>query len=217
MFKEIYQIVYHDKKIYNSPENHPLFIELKRNNEEKQILDQTTGKRVTLKEDFVAKRKKKCDEILATYIYFIAENVKSEYCKKVLKFILMYRECLNQSADKLNEEKKNLPEVLSLHEDKPSAQSEYCIINNGEQIPDVSNYFVTLYLAKNNIKNKELEDFKELTLHMCNWLFFNGYSCSLISFTNNLSKSGLNRMNDDDENIGDEDKEKRISLNPPDK
>ena len=63
---------------------------------------------------------------------------------------------------------------------------EYCLENNAEQIPDISNDFIKECKLKMEIYKGfiTLKEIIELTLHFCNWVFYNGYSCSLISDIN---------------------------------
>ena len=58
--------------------------------------------------------------------------------------------------------------------------SEYCVINNAEQIPEMSNEFIDNYEGSIKEDDLDLDDIKELIFHFCNWLFFNGYTCALI-------------------------------------
>lgn len=105
------------------------------------------------------------------------EKAKEEYCKKIIIFCLLYRECLNQLKDKLEEEKKNLPETVILQVEQQ--ESEYCLENNAEQMPDICNDFIGSYLETWR-DLVDIEEMKELTFHFCNWIFFNGFTCSLI-------------------------------------
>lgn len=147
-----------------------------------------TPKRINIKEEIATKRRKKCDEVFAEYIYFMSDRAKDEYCKEVISFCLMYRECLNKYSGKLEEEKKSLPEVLTIHKEAQETGSlEYCLENNAEQIPDISNEFITRYLGQ-MVEEIDVDGMKELTLHFCRWLFFNGYTCSMISVNSASTK-----------------------------
>ena len=123
-------------------------------------------------------KKKKCDEIFAAYINFIKEKAKQEYCVRVIIFCLLYRECLNKLADRLEQEKEKVPEKLLMQEDVE--ESEYCLKNNAEQMPDISNDFIVSCL-KDWKDIVDIEEMKELTLHFCKWIFYYGYTCSLIT------------------------------------
>eukprot|EP00826_Nyctotherus_ovalis_P024028 TRINITY_DN1852_c0_g1_i11.p2 TRINITY_DN1852_c0_g1~~TRINITY_DN1852_c0_g1_i11.p2 ORF type:complete len:208 (+),score=80.15 TRINITY_DN1852_c0_g1_i11:423-1046(+) len=132
----------------------------------------------------MAKRKKKCDEVFANYIAFMKERSNIQYCRTVIIFCLLYRECLNHLSDRLEQEKKNLPESVVMQEEG----EEYCLRNNAEQMPDVCNDFMGRFLSEWR-DAVSAEEMRELTFHFCNWVFFNGYSCSLVQ----VNAAGENR------------------------
>jgi hypothetical protein len=100
-------------------------------------------------------------------------------------------------SDKLEKDKKNLPEDVVMQVGNKG--SEYCLNNNAEQMPDVCNEFLANYL--NTWKDMvDVEEMKELTYHFCQWIFFNGYTCSLVKMNANNSKEiSLNESNKKDE------------------
>ena len=181
-------MVYQGEKKYGSFENHPLYIELKKINvtNEKALEPVESGKDKAkhLEEELTSKRQKKCDEIFAEYLGYIAQNVKEAYYKEALKFVLLYRECLNHYHSQLSEGKKKLPDILAMQPPaaiKGESKTEFCLENNAEQVPDISNEFLAAYLPKTKVEIKQ-EDSKELTYHLCCWLFLNTYTCSIVSF-----------------------------------
>lgn len=186
-FREAYEVVYKDSEKYDKFENHPMYIELARQSGQSNPANTSVPKRMNIKETFSAKRKKRCDEVFADYIGFMKLRAKSQYCTKVIIFCLLYRECLNQLKDKLNEEKKNLPSSVVLLPGAAFQDAEYSLYNNGEQMPDICNEFIAGYLEGWG-SAVEAEEMKELTLHFCNWIFFNGYTCSLIQINQGSSK-----------------------------
>lgn len=160
-----------------------MFIELRKLCEQENLTVAITPKRMNVKETFFAKRQRKCDEIFAIYIDFMKERSKEAFCVKIITFCLLYRECLNQSASALEQGKKNLPQSV-LFQEKISKESEYCLQNNAEQMPDIANDFIARFLHtwKGTI---DINEMKELTFHFCNWIFFNSYTCSLIHLNPN--------------------------------
>jgi len=130
---------------------------------------------------FQKKKSKKCDEIFAEYLDSVAKYVNKDTYKEVLKFVFLFRECLNQHGDHLL---KNKPDtagyVPATANGKSDSNGEYCSTNNAEQAPEVSNEFVTLYLddVKTNFGKM---DAIELTQNFCGWLFNGGYTCSKLS------------------------------------
>ena len=179
-FKEIQQTVdTNDKE--NGAENSPMQTELEKKNEKKTVTSSDYYKRTNVREEFYKRRRQKCDEVFSEYINYLCEKSNDEYCKIVISFCLLYREWANECSEILEQKKKGLPELINIKELNPMVTSEYCLSNNAELFPEISNEFITKYVI--NMENINLDDMKELTLHFCVWLFFNCYTCSLISTT----------------------------------
>eukprot|EP01022_Parablepharisma_sp_SALTPOND_P013627 TRINITY_DN182_c0_g2_i1.p1 TRINITY_DN182_c0_g2~~TRINITY_DN182_c0_g2_i1.p1 ORF type:complete len:427 (+),score=53.64 TRINITY_DN182_c0_g2_i1:1754-3034(+) len=133
-------------------------------------------------DSFQKKKQKKCDEIFAEYLDSVARVVNKECYRQVLKFVFLFRECLNHYGERLNKSKQepagyNLGSNGKAEEGK---QEEYCMNNNAEQAPEVSNEFVTLYLDEVKASFGKM-DAIELTQNFCGWLFNSGYTCSKLS------------------------------------
>lgn len=137
--------------------------------------------------DLIMKRRRTCDEIFAEYLNFVARKVNKDCYAKVLTFIFLFRECVNSHGDRLNEEQKNLPADLFPHVDADGASSEfgdikeYCLSNNAEQVPDVSNEFIMNFLEEKKLDSIDASETIDLTQNLCHWLFINGYTCSKLS------------------------------------
>ena len=133
-----------------------------------------------LDEDALAKKKsKKCDEILAEYLDSVAKLVNKECYKQVVKFMFLFRECLNHFGERLSKSKLEQGiNMASPSNSKPD--EEFCLTNNAEQAPEISNEFVTIYLDDLKTGFGRL-DAIELTQNFCSWLFNNGYTCSKLS------------------------------------
>ncbi len=132
----------------------------------------------------------RCDEIFALYLVETAKRVNEAGYGVVLRFVLLYRDSLNSSAAKLNEDKKKLPDMLRLKaEDSKGAttEAEYTQSSNAEQVPDASNDFVTRYLRSQPGVGLSFEDAKGLTVHLNYWLFHNRYTCSTVSLAEEKS------------------------------
>eukprot|EP00826_Nyctotherus_ovalis_P024033 TRINITY_DN1852_c0_g1_i8.p1 TRINITY_DN1852_c0_g1~~TRINITY_DN1852_c0_g1_i8.p1 ORF type:complete len:447 (+),score=130.68 TRINITY_DN1852_c0_g1_i8:196-1536(+) len=183
-FKEAHRVVCEKFEKYKELDTHPTFVELKKLAQDTALPKFAAPKRVNVKESFMAKRKKKCDEVFANYIAFMKERSNIQYCRTVIIFCLLYRECLNHLSDRLEQEKKNLPESVVMQEEG----EEYCLRNNAEQMPDVCNDFMGRFLSEWR-DAVSAEEMRELTFHFCNWVFFNGYSCSLVQ----VNAAGENR------------------------
>ena len=132
-------------------------------------------------ESLLRKKQKKCDEIFAEYLDHVAKQVNKDCYKQVLKFVFLFRECLNHYGERLNKSKQDqglLPVPNGKGEE--DKQGEYCLNNNAEQAPEISNEFVTLYLDEIKTGFEKMDSI-ELTQNFCGWLFSNGYTCSKLS------------------------------------
>lgn len=132
-------------------------------------------------EDALQKKKeKKCDETFAEYLSDVSKMINKDCYKQILKFVFLFRECLNHYGDRLNKSKQVQGVVPPPAEKKPGDTEEYCLTNNAEQAPEVSNEFVTVYLEELKAGFERLDTI-EITQNFCNWLYTNGYTCSKLS------------------------------------
>jgi hypothetical protein len=132
-------------------------------------------------EDTIQKKKTiKCDETFAEYLNDVAKVLNKGCYKQTLKFVFLFRECLNHYGDRLNKSKQTQGVVPPQQENKNPEGEDYCLINNAEQAPEVSNEFVTVYLEERKVSFEKF-DVIELTQNFCNWLYSNGYTCSKLS------------------------------------
>eukprot|EP00826_Nyctotherus_ovalis_P044174 TRINITY_DN4757_c0_g1_i11.p1 TRINITY_DN4757_c0_g1~~TRINITY_DN4757_c0_g1_i11.p1 ORF type:complete len:380 (-),score=41.51 TRINITY_DN4757_c0_g1_i11:160-1299(-) len=123
------------------------------------------------------KRRKHCDEILAEYLNVVAREVRREIYADVLKFVLLFREYLND----MGREKKRGGRCSSDGVNRCSEEEEedYCLYNNIECAPEIVNEFITVVLSKVKLTFENIEAI-DLVQHLCDWLFENGYTCSKI-------------------------------------
>ena len=181
-FEEAFLTACGNTEEYKRYQDHPLYKELERVTAVKQ--DQEESKNPDNwcdMENMLERRKKSCDEVFAEYLLAVSRVACEAYYVKVLKFVLLYRECLNLFGGKLAEEKKKLPSVLDFNTATAEGSSaDYCVHNNAEQIPDISNEFMKVYLPK-ACPQFAFDEAKKLTLSLCHWLFASGYTCSLLS------------------------------------
>lgn len=114
----------------------------------------------------------KCEEIFAFYIFKVSKHVRPEFFKKVLKFIVLFRECLNS----LYEERTKSKNIQG------AGEFPYTQLFNCEDAPDISNEFVTDYLkTDSNLFEFNREEIIDLTHNFCQWLYDNNYTCSKLS------------------------------------
>lgn len=108
------------------------------------------------------KQRKSCDAVFAEYLNSVARIVSKGTYADVLKFVLLFRECLNASGGKCK---------------AAAAESgeEFCLANNAEEAPEAANEFVGKYLKGLSVSFGNME-VAELVQNLCGWLFDNGYT-----------------------------------------
>lgn len=128
--------------------------------------------------DSKLKNEKNCDEIFYEYLVYCKNNANKTYFILILKFVALFRECLNNSRQKEVESNQQNGGV-------PFLKSEYSSMANAETVPELCNEFVTEFLENNHYFGIELESDRneiiELIQHLCTWLYLNGYTQSRLS------------------------------------
>jgi hypothetical protein len=115
-----------------------------------------------------------CDKIFAFYLFNVSKCVNSEFFKKILKFVILYREYLNNLNEGITKTKNNVWIGLN-----------YSQIFNANDVPDVANDFVSEFLnSENSYFGFTKKEAIEYTNNFCRWLYDNNYSCSKISISN---------------------------------
>ncbi len=134
------------------------------------------------------------DEILGQYLRDVASKTNELFYRMMIRFILLYRECLNEYGwqkkaeaecreAKQTLEEKNITARLATYRDIMSTH-EFCGINNAEVAPEICNEFVTTFLEKQKDVGLERLDSIDYTRNLCHWLFINGHTCSKLSMIN---------------------------------
>ena len=115
------------------------------------------------------KSEKNCDEVFAEYLNTFKDKTNKKYYSLLVKFIILFRECYDISA---NKEKKD---------------SEKCAITNKltpEGLPDLCNEFYGEFMEPNDffgLNDEEKVEIVEIIQHFCIWLFKNDYTKSKLS------------------------------------
>ncbi|CDW73448.1 UNKNOWN [Stylonychia lemnae] len=136
-----------------------------------------------------------CEQIFTLYLReFSFITNPSYYTNTLLKFILMFRQCLNiygwqKRAEYEIKQHYGTPEYHQKYQLKMQnfqqfgIHSDFTAINNCEFAPEIANEFVTVFLDDpgNNMARLERADGIDLTQHFCNWLFINKLTCSKLS------------------------------------
>ena len=109
-----------------------------------------------------------CDEIFSDYVIKMANYCNPQYFIQLLKFITLFREFANISKkDLISNETQEFTELI-----------------NAEDLPDLSNDFITEFLEQNQF-NIGKSDSIDLTQNFCNWLYDNNFSSSRLTLINN--------------------------------
>lgn len=131
---------------------------------------------------------KTCDDILFEYLYQVKNLTNQNYFKLVLKFIILYRECLNMVRSPENEKLEGQERFDKTAHCSLGALREYSNKHDASLLPDLANDFVTEFLEGNNYFGISSEtDGHEIIMliqHFCHWLFKSGYTSSKLSFMN---------------------------------
>jgi hypothetical protein len=116
----------------------------------------------------------KCDEVFAFYIYKVSKYARPEFFARVLKFVVLFRECLNLIYKERAKSKSS------------DYNPDYSEIFNPEDAPDISNDFVTEYLGTDTCQlDFKREEAIDITHNFCQWLYDNNYTCSKLSLISN--------------------------------
>ena len=140
-------------KFYASIEKHAFLIKFKNDNHDiyRNIIDEY----------------QKIDVVLIDYLNKMSMFCNPEYFIKLIKFVTLFREHVNQFYGKKN-----------------NLDKEYTEINDAENFPDSANHFLLAFLhpdGKENDFGFNKEESIDLTLNLCYWLYENNFTCSKLS------------------------------------
>lgn len=128
--------------------------------------------------------KEKCmswDEVFALYLREVSRVVNPDVYKNVLKFILLYRECINEFGwqKKLEFEGGN----KSIDELKAEYHfHDYSIWNNAEHLPEVANELIVEYFEnRGKSYGVSKDDGMDLIRNFTHWLFDSGFTSSKLT------------------------------------
>lgn len=122
--------------------------------------------------------------------------MNEEFYKKVLHFVLMFREALNKYGWEKraeNELRESAPgqvtdfeqkykELVEDYKRKDEASGlSFAETNNLEFAPEISNEFITIYAEQNPIEPLSRTELIEITQHICHWMFDKKLTCSKLS------------------------------------
>jgi hypothetical protein len=118
-----------------------------------------------------------CDDVFALYLYEVAQKVNVEFYEKMVKFVVLFRECMNEYGW------KKLQDAGENGVTEGQCVGEFCRQNNSEHAPEVCNEFITIFIDIFGSPLNKLEAI-DITRNFCHWLFENGHTCSKLSMIN---------------------------------
>lgn len=141
-FKEVFKQILGQSERYKSVDAYPLFREL-------TLMCTARGKRNYSALTESDRNQMLVDEVFALYLSTIAKKLNEPYYKKVLAYVILFRECLNE----IGWQKKMESESINLDENHAFVQAmkteEFCLVNTAEHAPEICNEFVRVYMEQN--------------------------------------------------------------------
>jgi hypothetical protein len=123
--------------------------------------------------------KHSCDFIFKQYLEYVSKLTNKDYFLLILKFIVIFRECINKYK---NIELEN--SIYILGETIPKHVQEFTQYYDAEQAPELCNEFISDYLVANDyfgFRSDNISELIELMQHFCYWLYENNYTSSRLS------------------------------------
>lgn len=118
------------------------------------------------------KSEKTCDEVFAEYLNTFKDKTNKKYFSLLVKFIILFRECYDISANK---------------EKRDSEKSAVTNKLTPEGLPDLCNEFYGEFMEPNDffgLNDEEKVEIVEIIQHFCIWLFKSEYTKSKLSLAN---------------------------------
>ena len=107
------------------------------------------------------------DELFFFYLKEFSEKTNKDYFLFMIKFIVLFRECVN-----------SLRNNLIKNEDKSENKQLYSQIYNAETIPEICNDFFVEFMEGHQFFGLNKEELIELIQHFCYWLYSKQYTQS---------------------------------------
>jgi len=111
-----------------------------------------------------------CDEILAIYLKEISQKTTKDYFHFMMKFVLLFRECINRIKMEIVEENK-----------KTDEKTDFSQLYSAESAPDTCNEFITEFMEPNDYFGLDTGELIEVIQHLCYWLYVSNYTTSRLT------------------------------------
>lgn len=108
------------------------------------------------------------DDIFYLYLKEFYPETNKEYLHFMIKFVILFRQCLNKLKDKES--------FLSADTEKYYTQK-----NNTEGLPDSCNEFIMDFMEPNEYFGMDINELIEITQHLCYWLHSKQYTSSRLT------------------------------------
>ena len=118
------------------------------------------------------KTQKTCDEVFYEYLQSFKDKTNEKYFILLVKFVLLFRECYDNSKTK------------DLKEEEKKAVTDH---TSPEGLPDLCNEFYGEFMDPNGffgLDDSEKNEIIEIIQHFCIWLFKKEYTKSKLSLAN---------------------------------
>jgi hypothetical protein len=102
-----------------------------------------------------------CDYAFWKYVEFCYEKTNKEYFEFIFKFVILFRECINQKREE-----------------------GYTKVNNAEIVPDMCNEFVSEFMEAYDYFGLDVTELIEVIQHCCHWLWENHFTSSRLTLVN---------------------------------
>ena len=163
---------------YNNVENYP-FYKLIIENWEKEIpnIEQECFYDDNQKNNNgeLKKIKSPCiDGLFYLYLREFSKKTNKDYFWFIIKFVVLFRECINQKKEKFVKE-----EMMT------EKKRNYSQIYNAEAIPEMCNDFYIEFMEPNEFYGLNQSELIELIQHFCYWLYCNQYTQSHLTLLQN--------------------------------
>ena len=109
-----------------------------------------------------------CDDIICKYLSYIETFTNENYFIFVIKFLILFRECVN----------------VTFKKHQKYIEKDFTTIENAEILPEQCNEFFSNFLEKYqffDFNDDDKNELIEIIQHFCFWLFINNFTSSKLS------------------------------------
>lgn len=108
------------------------------------------------------------DKIFYLYLREFYQETNKDYFHFMMKFVMMFRQCLNKIKSKESYEAADTANYFTQK-------------NNTETLPDFCNEFIMEFMEPKEYFGMDINELIEITQHLCHWLYINNYTTSRLT------------------------------------